>query len=308
MMAPYLKLSEIKHYYCQVMESLNAEFLSVNAACFKERLLQKNANLEATPHNNEVFISFKDDLAAALKYAEENDARSNLNHILQTSRVQQQFKDYVESRIIHHKIPVSNTITKNKFHIFTKPKKDLSKTQKQLKSMKNNVGLFSRLFIACQTRNGDLDTFFAHENQAIPPSLSENGSLKLPKKKSEIVQCLECDKDVTESPDVDAKIIDGAAIINMLRPSTGKTFQDYANNTFIPFIAHLLKNVKRLDLVWDRYFDDSLKICTRDKRGAGVRRKVSGNGVLPNNWQTFLRCSSCFHFYPNFWSVTFRRS
>ena len=73
---------------------------------------------------------------------------------------QQQFKDYWESRIIHHKIPVSNTITKNKFHIFTKPKKDLSKTQKQLKSMKNNVGLFSRLFIACQTRNGDLDTFF----------------------------------------------------------------------------------------------------------------------------------------------------
>ena len=204
---------------------------------------------------------------------------------------QQQFKDYWESRIIHHKIPVSNTITKNKFHIFTKPKKDLSKTQKQLKSMKNNVGLFSRLFIACQTRNDDLDTFFAHENQATPPSLSENGSLKLPKKKSEILQCLECDKDVTESPDVDAKIIDGAAIINMLRPSTGKTFQDYANNTFIPFIAHLLKNVKRLDLVWDRYFDDSLKICTRDKRGAGVRRKVSGNGVLPNNWQTFLRCS-----------------
>ena len=115
--------------------------------------------------------------------------------------------------------------------------------------------------------------------------------MKFPKKKSEILKCLECDKDVTESPDVDAKIIDGAAIINMLRPSTGKTFQDYANNTFIRFIAHLLKNVKRLDLVWDRYFDDSLKICTRDKRGAGVRRKVSGNGVLPNNWQTFLRCS-----------------
>ena len=115
--------------------------------------------------------------------------------------------------------------------------------------------------------------------------------MELPKKKSEILQCLECDKDVTESPDVDAKIIDGAAIINMLRSSTGKTFQDYANNTFIPFIAHLLKNVKRLDLVWDRYFDDSLKICTRDKRGAGVRRKVSGSGVLPNKWQTFLRCS-----------------
>ena len=43
-----------------------------------------------------------------------------------------------------------------------------------------------RLFIASQTRDGDLDTFFADENQATPSSLLENGSLKLPKKKSEI--------------------------------------------------------------------------------------------------------------------------
>ena len=161
---------------------------------------------------------------------------------------------------------VASSITKYQYptplrktnFIFTKPKKDLSKTQKQLKLMKNNVGLFSRLFIACQRRN----LKFSNAWSAIKMLLNLH---------------------------VDAKIIDGAAIINMLRPSTGKTFQDY--NTFIPFIAHLLKNVKRLDLVWDRYFDDSLKICTRDKRGTGVRRKVSGNGVLPNNWQTFLRCS-----------------
>ena len=99
---------------------------------------------------------------------------------------------------------------------------------------KSNVGLFSRLFIACQTRDGDLETFFAHENQPNLPSLSENGTLKLPKKKSEILNCVGCDKDISECPDVDAKIIDGAAIINMLRPSSGKTFKDYATQTFIP--------------------------------------------------------------------------
>ena len=116
MMAPYLKLSEIKHYYyCQVMESLNAEFLSVNATPLKERLLQENANLEATPHNKEVFISFKDDLAAALKYAEENDARSNLNHILQTSRVIR--KEIFQSNQQFDGSFLSNGWKENLFHI-----------------------------------------------------------------------------------------------------------------------------------------------------------------------------------------------
>ena len=34
---------------------------------------------------------------------------------------------------------------------------------------------------------------------------------------------------------------------------------------------------------------DSLKESTRDKRGKGVRRKVSGHAKLPSNWMDFLR-------------------
>ena len=155
--------------------------------------------------------------------------------------------------------------------------------------MKNNVGFFSRLSIACQTINSDLDTFFAYENQATPPSLSENGSLKLPKKKMKFSNPWSAIKMLLNLQMSMLKSLMEHLLSTCFVPV--QTFQDYAKNTFIPFIAHLLKNVKRLDLVWDRYFDDSLKICTRDKRGTGVRRKVSGNGVLPNNWQAFLRCS-----------------
>ena len=43
----------------------------------------------------------------------------------------------------------------------------------RLKLVKNNVGLFSRLFIASHTRDGGVDTFFAHETQTTPLSLSE---------------------------------------------------------------------------------------------------------------------------------------
>ena len=73
----------------------------------------------------------------------------------------------------------------NIFEIFSTSKpKNYSKLLQKLKLVKNNVSIFSRLFIASQTRDGNLDTCFAQENQATPPSLSENGSLKLLKKKS----------------------------------------------------------------------------------------------------------------------------
>ena len=43
--------------------------------------------IEATRHNKEIFISHKDSLAAALKFAAEKDSRSDLNSIFQTSRI-----------------------------------------------------------------------------------------------------------------------------------------------------------------------------------------------------------------------------
>ncbi len=47
----------------------------------------------------------------------------------------------------------------------------------------------------------------------------------------------------------------------------------------------------RLDLVWDTYLPESLKESTREKRGKGVRRKVSGQTQLPGKWMDFLRDS-----------------
>ena len=60
---------------------------------------------------------------------------------------------------------------------------------------------------------------------------------------------------------------------------------------FIPYLKFHTKSVQQLDLVFDRYLEDSLKTGARSNRGAGVRRKVTENGILPSNWKTFLRCS-----------------
>ena len=74
----------------------------------------------------------------------------------------------------------------------------------------------------------------------------------------------------------------------MLKPGTTKTFDDYAHHVFIPYVRTQLERVKRLDLVWDKYIDDSLKGTARAKRGKGVRRRVSGSAPIPRNWQDFL--------------------
>ena len=77
----------------------------------------------------------------------------------------------------------------------------------------------------------------------------------------------------------------------MLPPIECKTFADYANKIFIPYLQNQFKSIQQFDLVWDRYIPNSLKYSTRENRGQGVRRKVTADGVLPKNWNSFLRCN-----------------
>ena len=94
----------------------------------------------------------------------------------------------------------------------------------------------------------------------------------------------------TESPNSnDVTIIDGAAAMNMLKPTPAvKTFRDYAKQVFIPYIKVQLQHAKRVDVVWDEYIPNSLK-KTREKSGKGIRRRVKSSTKLPSNWHEFLR-------------------
>ena len=202
---------------------------------------------------------------------------------------QDQYDEYVTERFLGKK-PISHPIKKNKLPLFRNPPiRQQSKTKQRFASLKNDCTLFSRLYIACQTRDGDLKEFFKHENQSYPPSLSVHGSLRLGKK-SDLLGCLE---DLAETSGVEAEtdtiILDGAAIVNMVTPGTAKTFDDYALTVFVPYIQGQLQRANRVDIVWDTYTQDSLKAHTRKQRGEGTRRKVQGSVVMPTKWQQFLR-------------------
>ena len=63
--------------------------------------------------------------------------------------------------------PIDVTIHRNRLTLFVGSTTKTTSTEKQqLKSIKSDVELLSRLYISPQTRDGNLEDFFQHENQA----------------------------------------------------------------------------------------------------------------------------------------------
>lgn len=203
---------------------------------------------------------------------------------------QEQYTTFIQERLLDQTKRITDPLPRNQLPLFSTPaSKRPAKGKLEIASLKNDCNLFSRLYVACQTRDGDLDGFFSHENQSTPPSLSQYGKLR-PTNKAALLTCLETDTTTTRNaPSVEVKMFDGAAIVQMLQPKTARTFQDYAEQVFVPYISNQLQGVHRADIIWDSYLDDSLKASTRERRGKGLRRRVLPAVTVPKSWRDFLR-------------------
>ena len=114
---------------------------------------------------------------------------------------QEQFDTFVEERLFHRTTPLYDSIPRNKLVLFnSQDKKAQPKGKTELALAKNDTALFSKVYIGCKHRGGDVDEFFKHENQAFPPSLSDSGKLRF-SAKSDLLVCFETLVPfVTESP------------------------------------------------------------------------------------------------------------
>jgi hypothetical protein len=203
----------------------------------------------------------------------------------------EQYINFVEERLAKRTTSFFSPVKRNKLPLFSCPQaKTAPNEQQQIQSLKKNCSLFSRLYVSCQVRDGDIDEFFSHENQAYPPALSKFGVLRTGTK-ADLTECLErhCPDAVRITPEVDAILLDGAAVVNILKPGAAKTFLEYAEIMFLPYLESQLRNTQRLDVIWDEYLYDSLKSMTRKHRGKGTRRRVRPNVKIPGNWAEFLR-------------------
>ena len=96
-----------------------------------------------------------------------------------------------------------------------------------------------------------------NENQPFPPSISAYGKLR-PSKKSDLLHLLAIDQEAPPNF-FDAIVFDGAAVVHLLPVTNIGTFDEYADNVFIPYILKQLEKSARVDVVWDVYISDSIK-------------------------------------------------
>ena len=90
------------------------------------------------------------------------------------------------------------------------------KTKQKIATLNSERRFYANLYVAFQSREGDLDNFFVHENHAFPVSIPEYGKLQNTTSKSDFLQCMESLVDVTyDAPNASMKVIDGAAFVNM---------------------------------------------------------------------------------------------
>ena len=80
----------------------------------------------------------------------------------------------------------NNSITLNRLRVFHKSQ-TRGKQNAQGREMKDQLQLFSQLYVATQVRDGDMDEFFKHETLSYPrPRLSKHGEIR-PGDKSELI-------------------------------------------------------------------------------------------------------------------------
>ena len=192
-----------------------------------------------------------------------------------------QYESFIKERITERSKPIDDSISRNKLPLwYPMSKSSISKEKMKLQSVKTDCQLFLKLYIGCQSRDGDLDEFFSHENQGSPPSLPDCGRIRSGTK-CDLIHCMDKLGCSVESPKPTVLILDGAVCIQMLKAQFCKTFQEYSEKVFLPYITKSLENVQRVDLEWDKYIPNSLKACTREKRGTGARRRVLPSVTVP---------------------------
>ncbi|KAG1693201.1 hypothetical protein GQR58_007155 [Nymphon striatum] len=214
-------------------------------------------------------------------------------------------EEFVTTRLIEKSTDFYATLARKKTPSISRmyKVKVKSKGAEKQKDIKADRNLIQRLFVAAQSgRDIDPNAILSHELSKVPRSLaSTNGKLHT-SEKAQLQKLLVGEVDIFKSlPKSEAKtclLIDGAAIIQAIgKPAKAQTFEDLS----VEFCNSVLKRFgpvySRVDLLFDRYLDLSIKSGTRSKRSeAGkvkpIRRVISSKDVkLPSNFKSFLSLS-----------------
>lgn len=232
------------------------------------------------------------------------DVEDSLVGALDTGKVMAE--DFVKDRLIPDDQGKTNKsfydpMTRAKIKTMTPASAKAAKPKELAKAVPGEVR-YMRLMALNARKKVPRERVMAFENAHVPLSLFSDEGVMFECKKSVFMQKLEAllpGDPLTSIPGADAMIIDGNAILHTLKSSVmmgiDLTYADTAE-TFFKFCLELSRrlcgeDLTQIHVLFDRYFEDSLKKATRDKRSCGLDGGcfvVEQNKSVPDDWKAFL--------------------
>ena len=253
-------------------------------SCFSSGLMTNSFNLDSDALLNiATGVVLPEDVAQTLVHS--------------TEKGRQQMKTFVEQRINSNAVGFWEPIPNMKIKTFSSANKKIHvKSSDKLVTVNADRDLFGRLLIVSNTRQISLKDVLSFELSPVPYSLANaDGSLR---KGTKSVLCSLLEKDVnvvqqlTALPNPTVVIIDGMAIIQMSKSAGTSTFGDLSEKYYNIFTAPLFSNnCVQVHVVFDQYWENSIKEGQRERRGASVGLEVRIGGPttpVPRQWGKYI--------------------
>ena len=191
---------------------------------------------------------------------------------------EEQVKHFIEERLVFQKVAITEKITKNNFPL-------LNKTVSPNSTMNFGPAFMNRFRCAVEHRPSLADLVFAEELYGVPHCFAVNVDTMYHGSKSSIKDRLKpCHPPIGNETSPAAIILE--AMIRKLANVSVKNFLEFAV-VLNQNVSHLAKGFDRVDIVFDRYFESSLKKQTRMERGLGGSWvfNIDGEESFPKNFQ-----------------------
>ena len=257
---------------------------------------QKEAALKRVEHNEndvqKIITCFKSGLMKD-PFAEESNSLSNIatGGVLPADEAERllaseekgkaQMNSFIEqlnTNIVSFKDAIPN-LKINTFSSMTK-KTEIKSTNKKLVALTEDKDLFGRLLIVANVRQVNMREILSTVPYAL---VHTNGTLRKTTK-SHLLQILEnyvtVEPRLPSYPDMPTvQILDAMALVQSLRFAGATTFGEMATKYFEVFTAHYQQRCHRLDVVFDRYWQLSIKAGEQQKQGEANALEVQIHGA-----------------------------
>lgn len=219
------------------------------------------------------------------------------NLVCSTEKGRQQMNAFVEKRINSNAVGFWELIPNMNIKTFSSANKKIRvKSSDKQVTVNADRDLFGRLLIVSKTCQICLKDVLSFELSPVPYSLANVDESLRKGAKSILCSLLEKDVNVvqrlTASPNPTVVIIDGMAVIQMSKSAGASTFGELSEKYYNIFSAPLFSNNRvQVHVVFDQYWENSIKGGERQRRGASVGLEVQMGGPatpVPRQWGKYI--------------------